>query len=69
MTIPTEILSKAREIYEGSWPDPVAAIAEALMQAREAAAINPRTMSPEALEAHVKELQSIINENRERDSL
>lgn len=34
MTIPTEILSKAQAIYEGSWPDPVTAIAEALMEAR-----------------------------------
>ncbi|MGR9384891.1 hypothetical protein [Rhizobium leguminosarum] len=34
MTIPTEILSKAREIYEGSWPDPVTAFAEALMEER-----------------------------------
>jgi hypothetical protein len=31
--IPAEILSKAKSIYEGSWPDPVAAIAEALMEA------------------------------------
>lgn len=31
--IPTEILSKAKAIYEGSWPDPVTAIAEALMEA------------------------------------
>jgi hypothetical protein len=31
--IPPEILSRAREIYEGSWPDPVTAIAEALMKA------------------------------------
>lgn len=32
--IPAEILSKAKAIYEGSWPDPVTAIAEALMEAR-----------------------------------
>jgi hypothetical protein len=106
--IPEAILSKAREIYESAWPDPVTAIAEALMEANTGigtahdlisdwlgegtedlpddtavrvniggrciiseklgdlrAAINPRTMSPEALEAHVKELQSIVNENRE----
>jgi hypothetical protein len=31
--IPEAILSKAREIYESSWPDPVRAIAEALMEA------------------------------------
>jgi hypothetical protein len=31
--IPEAILSRAREIYEGSWPDPVRAIAEALMEA------------------------------------
>lgn len=34
MTNPTEILSKAKAIYEGSWPDPVEAIAEALMEER-----------------------------------
>lgn len=31
--IPEAILSKAQSIYEGSWPDPVRAIAEALMEA------------------------------------
>lgn len=31
--IPEAILSKAREIYESAWPDPVRAIAEALMEA------------------------------------
>jgi hypothetical protein len=31
--IPEAILTKAREIYESSWPDPVRAIAEALMEA------------------------------------
>lgn len=31
--IPEAILSKAREIYESSWPDPTRAIAEALMEA------------------------------------
>lgn len=42
--IPASILSKAREIYEGSWPDPVLAIAEALMQASNGSshlALNP----------------------------
>lgn len=37
--IPADILSRAREIYESAWPDPVAAIAEALMEEREGAAI------------------------------
>jgi hypothetical protein len=31
--IPEAILSKAQSIYESSWPDPVHAIAEALMEA------------------------------------
>lgn len=31
--IPEAILSKAQSIYESSWPDPVRAIAEALMEA------------------------------------
>lgn len=31
--IPPHILSKAKEIYESNWPDPVLAIAEALMKA------------------------------------
>lgn len=33
MTIPPHILSKAKEIYESNWPDPVLAIAEALFEA------------------------------------
>jgi hypothetical protein len=46
--IPEAILSKAREIYEGAWPDPVRAIAEALMEASMPETINIET-SPEGV--------------------